>query len=159
MTAEKTFVSFSLDDQLFGLDILLVREINKQLRLTPVPLVPDYIRGLVNLRGQIVSIIDLKRRLGLPDGRVTSKSRNIILKSQMELAWTQSAGKGADIVSVPDKVGLLVDAVGDVITVNSKEIVASPANIGEVDGRFLSGVAKLNHSLMAILNVENLLKE
>jgi purine-binding chemotaxis protein CheW len=154
----KSFSSFLLNDQLFGLDILLVREISKQLNITPVPMAPEYIRGLINLRGQIVTVLDLRQRLGLGENPVTSDSCNIVLKSEMELSTIRGRDGREDLFAVPDKVGLLVDAIGDVITVDSKMIDAPPANMGEIDGKFLTGVAKLDETLMAILDVTKILE-
>lgn len=151
--ASRSFATFVLNDQLYGIEILLIREINRQLEMTPVPHSADYIRGLLNLRGQIVTILDLNKRLGLKDAVLSERSHNIILKTDQEL---QSINQ--DLVTAPDKVGLLVDDIQDVLIVSEEEIELPPANLGKVDGQFLSGVIKQPDKLVAILSVEKLLK-
>ena len=151
--ASRSFATFVLNEQLYGIEILLIREINRQLEMTPVPHAANYIRGLLNLRGQIVTILDLNKRLGLEDTMLSERSHNIILKTVQEL---QSINK--ELVTAPDKVGFLVDDIQDVIIVSEEEIELPPANMGKVDGQFLSGVIKQSSQLVAILSVEKLLR-
>jgi purine-binding chemotaxis protein CheW len=151
--ASRSFATFVLNEQLYGIEILLIREINRQLEMTPVPHAANYIRGLLNLRGQIVTILDLNKRLGLEDTMLSERSHNIILKTDQEL---QSINK--ELVTAPDKVGFLVDDIQDVIIVSEEEIELPPANMGKVDGQFLSGVIKQSSQLVAILSVEKLLR-
>jgi purine-binding chemotaxis protein CheW len=155
----KSFASFYVEDQLFGVDILMVREINRQLDISAVPNSPDYVRGLVNLRGQIVTIVDLNRRLGLPPACIGPESHNIILKTEGELVGLREREGRNDLHSAADKVGLLVDSIGDVIALTDEEIDPPPANIGELEGRYLTGVAKLSGEIMAILDVHKVLTE
>jgi purine-binding chemotaxis protein CheW len=105
------------------------------------------------LRGQIVTILDLNKRLGLEDTMLSERSHNIILKTDQEL---QSINK--ELVTAPDKVGFLVDDIQDVLIVSEEEIEIPPANLGKVDGQFLSGVIKQSNKLVAILSVEKLLR-
>jgi purine-binding chemotaxis protein CheW len=151
--ASRSFATFVLNKQLYGIEILLIREINRQLEMTPVPHATNYIRGLLNLRGQIVTILDLNKRLGLEDTMLSERSHNIILKTDQEL---QSINK--ELVTAPDKVGFLVDDIQDVLIVSEEEIEIPPANLGKVDGQFLSGVIKQSNKLVAILSVEKLLR-
>lgn len=153
----KSFVSFQLDDQLFGIDIRQVREINRHLDLTPVPLAPDYVRGLVNLRGQIITILDLKKRLGLGSAELSNISHNIILKTEAELGSHRIEDESLSTIS--DKASFWVDAIGDVITIDTIEIDPPPANMGEVDGKYLSGVVKLDNRLLSILSIAKVLNE
>lgn len=152
--ASRSFATFVLNEQLYGIEILLIREINRQLEMTPVPHAPDYIRGLLNLRGQIVTILDLNKRLGLKNATLSERSHNIILKTDQELQ-----GINKELVTAPDKVGLLVDDIQDVLIVSEEEIELPPANVGKVDGQFLSGVIKQADKLVTILSVEKLLKQ
>jgi purine-binding chemotaxis protein CheW len=151
--ASRSFATFVLNEQLYGIEILLIREINRQLEMTPVPHAANYIRGLLNLRGQIVTILDLNKRLGFEDTMLSERSHNIILKTDQEL---QSINK--ELVTAPDKVGFLVDDIQDVLIVSEEEIELPPANMGKVDGQFLSGVIKQSSKLVAILSVEKLLR-
>ncbi len=156
--ASRSFSTFLLSGQLFGIDILLVREINRQLEMTPVPHASDYIRGLLNLRGQVVTILDLNRRLGLDQATLSDTSHNIILKTDQELQSMSLADQNGESLTAADKVGFLVDDIRDVVIVPEDAIEAPPANIGKVDGQFLTGVIKQNNALVAVLSVEKLLK-
>ncbi len=153
---ERQFSTFYLGRALFGLDILLVREINRHLDLTPVDRAPDYVRGLLNLRGQIVTVVDLGIRLGLEPRRIGSESRCVVLKTTTELR-SQEGTEELDDDTVDDVVGLLIDRVGDMVSVDSAEIEPPPANVGVVEGRFLSGVVKLEGDLMVILRAKEVL--
>lgn len=144
--AEKTndnieMATFYVGNALFGMDILKVQEINKILDMTTVPQAPDYVKGILNLRGQIVTIIDLGIKLGLPGIEIGPETRNIIVNSKNEY------------------IGLLVDRIGDVERTSEDKIEAPPANIGGVKAMFFEGVCKKENSLIGILNVEKVLKE
>jgi purine-binding chemotaxis protein CheW len=156
----RSFASFYLDDKLYGIDILLVREINRQLDMSPVAHTPDFIKGLVNLRGQIVTILDLKRRLGRHSVNIGQDTHNIILKADNELAGMREDMNDETLATCADKVGLLVDAIGDVVNVDDDSAIEPPpANLNDVDGRFLSGVVKLENQLLGVLNVQQILAE
>lgn len=157
----KKFVTFGLDGQLFGIDILMVREINRHLDISTVPHVPEYVRGLVNLRGQIVTVLDLKKKLGLDLCTLTEQSHNIILKTEGELSKLGEAdAEGNDDLSgITDKVSFVVDSIGDIITAEEDEIDPPPANIGVIDGKYLLGVVKKPDCLMAILSAKKVLVE
>ncbi|WP_373531354.1 chemotaxis protein CheW [Vampirovibrio sp.] len=152
--ASRSFATFLLNEQHYGIEILLIREINRQLEMTPIPHAADYIRGLLNLRGQIVTILDLNKRLGLKDTQLSERSHNIILKTDQELQNINN-----ELVTAPDKVGFLVDDIQDVLIVSEEDIEFPPANLGKVDGQFLSGVIKQDNKLVAILSVEKLLRQ
>lgn len=149
----KQFATFRVDDQLFGVNVLLVREINQQTDSTPVQHAPDHVRGLINLRGDIVTILDLGIRLGLGPREIGPDSHNIILKTNEELARIHMDDDVDVLETAVDTAGLLVDAVGDVVTVDEREIEPAPASIGEVGGRFLTGVVKLRRDLLVLLDV------
>ncbi len=134
----KQFVTFRLDDHLVGIDILRVREINRVLDITPVQHGPSYVRGLVNLRGQTLTVFDLGVRLGLARRALTEDSHNVVLK--------------------PDGVGLLVDGIGDVEEVDETAVESPPANIHGIAEGFIDCVVKLNSELIVILSPDKLLE-
>ena len=146
------FVTFRLGGQLMGMDILLVREINQIMESTYVQRAPEFIVGLINLRGQIVTIFDLARRLEMP-GKPSEECHNIILKSNSELLPIRVREKKEDLVSADEVVGLRVDAIGDVMDIEKQRIEPSPANIGHFDQHFLTGVVSLESELLLILDV------
>jgi purine-binding chemotaxis protein CheW len=148
------FTTFRLEDRLFGLDILVVREINQNLDITPVPKARPYIRGLINLRGQIVTIIDLAARLGMSSKPASQDSHNVILKTDAELASLDKP-----LATCPDQVGFLVDSIGDVVEADENQIEATSANVSETEGRYLSGVVRSEHGLLVLLNLRQVLGE
>ncbi|MDY6844762.1 MAG: chemotaxis protein CheW [Thermodesulfobacteriota bacterium] len=133
--------TFYIGDALCGMDILKVQEINKHMEITQVPQAPEFVLGVLNLRGRIVTIIDLSKKLGLSHTTLTRETRNIIVNLQN------------------DYVGLLVDKIGDVVIADWEKVESPPANIGEIQGKYFEGVLKTEHSLIGILNVEEVLRE
>jgi len=153
----KQFVTFKLDDQLFGVNVMLVREINQQTDITPVQHAPDYVRGLINLRGHIVTILDLGVRLGLGSREIGSHSHNIIMKNNEELSRIHLDEDVDELATATDTAGLLVDDIGDVVAFDERDIDPPPASIGELSGQFLTGVVKLDNNLLVLLDMEKTL--
>ncbi len=134
------FSSFYLGDTMCGINIANVQEINEDLNITKVPLSPDYVEGIMNLRGQIVTIINQSMKIGFPASKINEKSRVIIVKSQEE------------------NIGLLVDRVTEVVSATRKEISEPPPNIKGVQGKYFDGVLHTKgNELMGLLNVEEVL--
>ncbi|MEE4359535.1 MAG: chemotaxis protein CheW [Desulfococcaceae bacterium] len=131
--------TFYVGDRQFGIDILKVQEINKNPTITSVPQAQDYILGVMNLRGRIVTVIDLAKKLGLPFSVPGRDSRTIIVNSQEEY------------------IGLSVDRIGDVVAVHTEKVEPPPVNIGGILGRFTEGVLKTPAGLIGILAVEAVL--
>ncbi|MDR3569384.1 MAG: chemotaxis protein CheW [Syntrophobacteraceae bacterium] len=136
--ATKQFVTFRIDGDLFGMDVLRVREINRILDITPVPRAPVYVRGLVNLRGQTLTVFDLGIRLGLAPRPVTEESHNVVLKQQL--------------------VGLLVDSIGNMAQCDELDVERCPANACSIEAKFIDGVVKLEEELLIVLRSEKLLE-
>ncbi len=134
-------VTFYLGGTLYGIDILKVQEINKLKDWTPVPHSEEYLLGILGLRGSIVTVIDLAKRLGLVQTGATDDSRSIIVNS---------GGRCA---------GLLVDSIGDVVNVDWNQVCEPPANVNGVQGRFFEGVLKTEDFLIAILDLEEVLEK
>ncbi len=133
--------SFFVGEALCGMDILKVQEINKLIEMTRVPQAPDYVLGILNLRGEIITIVDLGKKLGLKSTELNHKTRNIIVNSNGE------------------HIGLMVEQISDVIQVEWEKVEPPPANIGEVQGKYFTGVFKTEDRLIGILDVEKVLKE
>ena len=132
------FLAFRLGDEEYGLEILRVQEIKGYSKITPLPNTPPEIKGVMNLRGAVVPIIDLRARLGLVEAEYTVFTVIIV-------------------VTVGTKVvGLVVDAVSDVLDVDSK-VVSPPPDLGAgVDVSFLTGIARTGERLVSLLNVDRL---
>ncbi|MDR3671043.1 MAG: chemotaxis protein CheW [Holophaga sp.] len=150
------YSTFRLGDRLFGLDLMMIREINRILDITPVPHSRSHIRGLINLRGQIVTILDLGVRLGLARQEIIDTSHNIILKTSAELATVRQEGAEPYTTS-NDLVGFLVDAIGDVVEADESTIEPPSANVSEAEGGFLSGVIKTDAGLLVLLDIHEIL--
>ena len=135
------FATFYIGDALCGMDILRIQEINKQMDMTSVPQAPDYVKGILNLRGQIVTVIDLSKKLGMSAAGSSEEARNIIIKSQNE------------------QIGLLVDRLGDVVKVDWDTVEPPPASLDGLKGKLFKGVYKTEKSLVGILELEEVLKE
>lgn len=132
--------TFYAGEALCGMDILKIQEINKLFEITPVPQAPDYVRGILNLRGQIVTVIDLCKKLGLPEAKMNhEKSRNLVVNSGSEY------------------VGLMVERIGDVVHAQLDEVHPPPENIGDIQGKYFEGVYKTENRLIGILNTEEVL--
>lgn len=150
------YVTFRLSGQLMGMNILLVREINQLMESTYVHRAPEFIVGLINLRGQIVTIFNLARRLGMEENEQEQR-HNIILKSNAELVSIRAREKRDDLFSTDEMVGLRVEEIGDVMEIDEDSIGPIPANIGYSDHRYLSGVVSLEDELLLILDVVSVL--
>lgn len=148
--------TFYVQDTLFGINILQVKEINNQMRYTPVPDSADYIKGLFNLRGQIITIFDLAKRLGRGDTVISEKTRNLILKTDQETTLLREQFKLSEIGN--DAVGFIIDKIGDVIEIDEEMIQQAPANVGDISKEFIKGVFELKNELLIILNVNEAIK-
>lgn len=135
----RQFATFSVDHYYFGVEVLRVQEVIRYLDMTRVPLAPDVVRGLINLRGQIVTAIDLRRRVGLPAHADGTPPMNVVVRT-------------SDGV-----VSLLVDEIGDVIEAPQDSFEAAPDTISGAARELVTGVFKLKGRLLLALDVERTL--
>ncbi len=118
-----------------------LRRSDKHFEITKVPQSSDYVKGILNLRGRIVTIIDLGKKLGLDPINKNHDNRNIIVNSEDE------------------HIGLLVDSISDVAIAKKEDIEPAPSNIGGVKGNYFQGVLKTETQLIGILDIDEVLKE
>jgi purine-binding chemotaxis protein CheW len=144
------YVSFHLDGRCYGIDLARVREVARVPAITPVPGAGEQILGLLNLRGQIVTVLDPGVCLGLPRREPGAEARMVILKTRADLA-------GAGGEAPADLTGLLVDDADDVVEVEPEMVEPPSANLGERETRCLAGLAKTPMGLLAILELRELL--
>src|SRR5712692_7401401 len=130
------FCTFYLDKLMFGVELQKVQEVMRYLELTPIPLAPDVVSGLMNLRGQIVTAVDLRRRLELPNRPDDMLPMNVVIRS----------ADGA--------VSLLVDEIGDVVEVDDDSFERPPETLQGKVREVILGVHKLEKQLMHVLNTE-----
>lgn len=135
------FAVFRVGEHLCALSIDAVHEISRIVAPTPVHEAPDYVRGIINLRGQIVTVVDLRRKLGLPPPPPGSSQRNLVVKSDQEL------------------VGLLVDEVDDIVEVPPRDLLPVPPNLVGEFGNHLGGVYQLEGELALLLALDNVLSD
>jgi purine-binding chemotaxis protein CheW len=151
----RQFATFKLDENLYGIDVLLVREINRNIEITPVHPAPEHITGLINLRGQIVTVINLKKRLKMPSTEMNGKPACIILKTMKELERQRSEGL-VSIKTAKDICGLLVDSIGDMVSINENDVKKAPSNVHGIDSEYVEGVVMMDNNLMVPLNIEKI---
>ncbi len=149
------YATFRVAERLLGLNLLTVREILRPLDITPVPRAASHIRGLLNLRGQIVTILDLSVCLGLEPVALTDKSHIVILKTKHELDAAHRHGLDGS-AGPTDLVGLLVDAIEDVAEADGSAFEPPPANLREQEGRLLSGVHRTDRGLLVLLDLQEI---
>ncbi len=131
--------TFYVADLLVGADIRQVEEINRQMDVTPLPHVPDYVLGVLNLRGNVVTVVDLRTILGIPPAGESRRSHNVIVHYEGE------------------RIGLAVDRIADVVHAPLDRIDELPANFESIDSRFLQGVYAMENELLLILDVQEAL--
>ena len=136
MTDSKQFATFFLNGLFFGVEVLKVQEVIRYQEMTRVPLAPRMIEGLINLRGQIVTAIDLRRRLEMPPRAAGELPMNVVVRSD----------DGA--------VSLLVDEIGDVVEVQDDIYERPPETLNGVARELIRGVYKLKERLLLILDTE-----
>lgn len=132
-------VSFILDGEEFGVDILNVQEIIRTVTLTRVPSAPAFVEGVINLRGRIVPVVDLRKRFGLTARAVDKETRIIVVELSHRV------------------VGFLVDEVREVIRVPAGVTEPPPEFAAGVDAAYITGVAKLDGRLLILLDLEQVL--
>ncbi len=133
------FLTFSLGEELYGVDILRVQEIKGYTAVTKIPNTPPHIKGVLNLRGTIVPIVELRTKFGM--STIDYTTFTVII-----------------VVVVQDKVmGLVVDAVSDVLDIEKKDIQSAPDFGNKIDVTFLNGIGKSGDKLISLLDIDRLL--
>ncbi|HZJ83558.1 MAG TPA: chemotaxis protein CheW [Clostridia bacterium] len=135
-------LTFHLNNELFGIDIGLVKEINRKIKYTPIPGGPEYIIGLFNMRGQVVTIFDFVYKLWDKKGHIPDSPTCIILKSQ-------SMGN--------EHIGFLVDRAEDVLDVSPELCEPLPGNIDHIDQQYIREMVKFEDDLIMIVNPDKIL--
>ncbi|MEK6791533.1 MAG: chemotaxis protein CheW [Deltaproteobacteria bacterium] len=132
-------VTFRLGQEEFSLDILKVQEIIRHMELTRVPRSPDFVEGVINLRGRVIPVLDLRKRFGLPDAEDTSATRIIVVEVE-----------GVTV-------GLKVDGVSEVLRINADTVEPPPALVTNIESDYIKGVGKLDNRLLILLDVSKIL--
>ena len=140
--AEKQYVIFKLDNGEFGIEIMNVREIVPYEESISIPDTPDFVEGVINHRGNVIPIVNLKNKFGLKKLEITKDTRIIV-------------------ITLDDReVGFIVDEASQTVRLNNEEIDPAPAIIGGVDRRYITGVGKLDEKrLLILIDLEKILSE
>lgn len=153
-SGERRFCTFFLGEERYGIDILTVREINRQVQITPARGAPPAVRGFMNLRGQIVTVIDPAVRLGYPPREIRPTSRLVILKTNADLA---SLGL-SELETDDELAGLWIDRISDVITVSADQIDPAPPDQSGVNDHLIAAVVQRNDQVIRLVDPSALLR-
>lgn len=140
---EGKYLTFFLAEEQYGIHIGMVREIVGFMPVVPIPRTPDFIKGVVNLRGAVVPVLDLRRRLALPDAAITDKT--CIVVAEMDRA--------TDVLVM----GLLVDTVAEVLHIRPEDISEPPDFGGSVRTDYILGIARAENTVRILLDIQRIL--
>lgn len=135
------WVTFRLENETYGINVMQVQEVLRYTEIAPVPGAPSYVLGIINLRGNVVTVIDTRARFGLIPGEVTENSRIVIIEAEKQV------------------IGIMVDSVAEVVYLRSSEIESAP-NVGtEESAKFIQGVCNRSEELLILVDLNKLLSD
>jgi len=135
------WVTFKLEEETYGVNVMQVQEILRYTEIAPVPGAPSYVLGIINLRGNVVTVIDTRARFGLMSAEATDNSRVLIIEAEEQV------------------IGILADSVAEVVYLRSSEIDSAP-NIGtEESAKFIQGVSNRDGELLILVDLNKLLND
>jgi purine-binding chemotaxis protein CheW len=139
--SELQLACFNVGEETYGVDIIHIKEILLNRKITPAPKAPDFMEGIINLRGHVIPIVDMRKKFGLPapEGGYKRAARIIIITIDKK------------------NIGIIVDNVDNVITVNQTDVDPSPSVATGIGSEYLDGVAKNNDEMIMILNMKTVL--
>ncbi|MGF1754190.1 chemotaxis protein CheW [Vibrio makurazakiensis] len=135
------WVTFQLEEETYGINVMQVREVLRYSEIAPVPGAPDYVLGIINLRGNVVTVIDTRSRFGLMQGEITDNTRIIVIESERQV------------------IGILVDSVAEVVYLRSSEIDTTPSVGTDESAKFIQGVSNRDGKLLILVDLNKLLSE
>lgn len=135
------WVTFQLEEETYGINVMQVREVLRYTEIAPVPGAPDYVLGIINLRGNVVTVIDTRSRFGLMGGEITDNTRIIVIESERQV------------------IGILVDSVAEVVYLRASEIDTTPSVGTDESSKFIQGVSNREGKLLILVDLNKLLSE
>jgi purine-binding chemotaxis protein CheW len=139
MSEIRQYVGFMLGNEKFAISIMDVEEIIRLTEITPVPKAPDFIEGIINLRGRVIPVADLKKRINLGEADYDENKTRIV------------------VVMLNDKrMGLIIDSVDEIIRIESSDVEQAPALTVNMDASYIEGVAKTEKGMIIILNIHKI---
>lgn len=136
----KTFLSFKLGEEVFAINVFKVINILEMNHITRIPHAPDYMKGVINLRGTVLPVTDLRIKFGLPEKEITVDTSIIVLS--------------LEVAGEPILIGILVDAVKEVLELKTSEISPSPIIGTKYNSGFVEGMWRINEKFIMILNID-----
>lgn len=137
------YLTFRLADEEYGVEILKVREIIGLMPVTSVPKTPDFVRGVINLRGSVIPVVELRSKFGMATETDTNETCVIVVEIMKR--------------KEPVQIGILVDSVSEVIDIAASEIEGTPSFGVELDTQFILGMAKTKGAVKILLNIDKVL--
>ena len=135
------WVTFKLDNETYGINVMRVQEVLRYTEIAPVPDAPSYVLGIINLRGNVVTVIDTRQRFGLSTGEISDNTRIVIIEADKQV------------------VGIMVDSVAEVVYLRQSEIETAP-NVGnEESAKFIQGVCNKNNELLILVELDKMMSE
>jgi purine-binding chemotaxis protein CheW len=135
------WVTFQLDNETYGVNVMAVKEVLKFQDIAPVPGAPDYVMGIINIRGTVISVINTRRRFGLPDREADDNTRIVIIEIGRHV------------------IGIVVDSVAEVVYLRRSEIETAPQVNKDETARFITGVCHRDDALLILVELDKLLTE
>src|SRR5688572_969465 len=135
------FLTFTLADECYGVEVLKIREIIRMQKITPVPQMPEHVKGVINLRGKVIPVVDLRIKFNLPAAEATERTCIIVVDVD--------SGQG-----VNQLLGLIVDAVEEVLNVTESEVEPSPDFGTRLSSECCLGIARIKDSVKTLLDIE-----
>jgi purine-binding chemotaxis protein CheW len=133
------YVVFKLEGEEYGIDILRVKEIKEMLRITRVPKAPSFVRGVVNLRGEVIPVIDLRKKFNLQEGNDADSTRIVIVT--------------VDEITI----GLIIDTSSEVLEIDKEAIEEPPMAVSSIDHSYILGIGKVDDRLIILLDVAKII--
>lgn len=138
----KVYLSFNISNELFAINVQKVLEVLQKQEITPVPNAPEFIKGIINFRGEVVPVFDTRQKFNMQP----LVNEDIFVVAVLDLIKFNE----------PFRIGAMVDKVHDVLTVNNSEIMPVPPMASKFDARYLSGIIKRNDQFIMLINTEEL---
>ncbi|MDA9556835.1 chemotaxis protein CheW [Vibrio sp.] len=135
------WVTFQLDNETYGVNVMQVREVLRYSEIAPVPGAPHYVLGIINLRGNVVTVIDTRARFGLSQGEISDNTRIIVIENEQQV------------------IGILVDSVAEVVYLKSSEIDSTPSVGTDESAKFIQGVSNRDNELLILVDLNKLLTD
>lgn len=135
------WVTFKLDNETYGINVMRVQEVLRYTEIAPVPGAPSYVLGIINLRGNVVTVIDTRQRFGMMNAEISDNTRIVIIEADKQV------------------VGIMVDSVAEVVYLRQSEIETAP-NVGnEESAKFIQGVCNKNNELLILVELDKMMSE